>query len=819
MTDAKTVSLSITDLSARIVAEAEQPAPDAAKILDGMQEIVALVGNAAREQDQQLRDQTFLVAEQSLVEHHDVAGLVKLLAVKAKWTGDRIAYGGECSAVLASATKDRLVSAKIAAAGFGSRRPLEALSRLSFLLTISAGTIVADRTWGYGVVRREDDFYRTFDILFDCDGTIRSIGFSFAVDSLTVIPPTHVLAVRHNDPAAFDKLCSEKPGEVVRLALRSYGDMPVSRLQTLLTGLVLPKGVEWKKFWASARSQLARDASVHVPPAAKKNENVELFSDAEKNGSARAAKALERFASCREPREILDEAAAYLRDPGAKQFTPEMLDAFRDRLAFVVKAAVADRRLGNRAKVQALLLAREAGLTELPVRLAVNDKTRDALLEEFAFTDDSCSTVDLLGTLCKPEIILDASHTLPAGRMEALLDQIPLEKDAAVARAFVSALPRMTASLVDHVAPRLLGGPAAQEFADMIRSQFAEDHVRDPEAAVSEDEDEEEEEAAGEDGAPAPAPRSEGLSLPLLRWVCHAQAVEKFRKPLYEIESPFAIASLASVALGFQAEKENLRMKNDLKRLFVAGRRDPDPKSKGVEIDEGCKWLFPLLSDMSAEERASIFVRIQGLEGVWEPLKKRHLVANLLKAWPELQVHVPKARKAAARGFFRENVTSPRTYREREAQYRHLMDVEMPQNRKDIEFAKGFGDLSENFEYESARSKERELVKRQELFEEDLKRVAAFDFAAVEQNGLVGLGSHVSLEMPDGSVREYSILGEWDSSPDLGIVSCSTPIAKALLDHREGDRIVLPSDGEEGPVCTIRAVTALPEAVLAWARG
>ena len=809
MTDAKTVSLSLTDISARIVAEAEQPEPDAAKILDGMQEIIALVGENAREQDQQLRDQTFLVAEQSLVESHNVPGLIKLLAAKAKWTGDRVVYGGECAAVLSSATKDRLVQSKIAGSGFGSRRPLDALARLSFLLTLAPGTVVADRTWGYGVIQREDDFYRTLDVLFDCDGTIHSIGFAFAVDSLSVIPPTHLLAVRHADRDAFNKLCAEKPDEVVRLALKSYGDMPVSRLQTLLTDLVLPKGTDWKKWWAAARAKLSRDASVHVPPAAKKNDNVELFGEVEKDASARAVKALEHFAECREPKEILEQAAAYLRDPGAKQFTPGMLDAFRDRLAFVVKAAIADHRLGNRAKVQALLLAREAGLSELPVRLMVNDRTRDRLLEEFAFTDESFATIALPGTLRKPEIVLDAAHTLPASRMEALLDQIPFKDDAEVARDFVRVLPRMTASLVDHVAPRLLDGPAAKELADVIHAQFAEDHVFNPEAADDAEEDEE----------LSVKPRSIGLSLPLLRWVCHAQASEKTRKAIYGIESPFAIASLASVALGFQAEKENLRMKNDLKRLFVAGRRDPDPKSRGVEIDEGCKWLMPLLADMSAEERASIFVRIQALEGVWEPLKKRHLVANLLKKWPELQTNVPKAHKAPARGFFRENVTSPRTYREREAQYRHLMDVEMPQNRKDIEFAKGFGDLSENFEYESARNKERELIARQSKLEEDLKRVESFDFSSVEGNGLIGLGSHVALEMSDGSIREYSILGEWDSSPDLGIISCSTPLAKALLDHREGDRVVLPADGEEGPACTVRAVTVLPSAVLAWARG
>ena len=122
----KNETLSLTDLSARIVAEAENEKPDAAKLLGWVQDVAALAGTG-READQQLRDQTFLVAEQKLVDLHDVPSLVKLLAVKARWTGNRPLYGTECATVLASATKDRLVSAKIAAAGFGSRRPLEAL--------------------------------------------------------------------------------------------------------------------------------------------------------------------------------------------------------------------------------------------------------------------------------------------------------------------------------------------------------------------------------------------------------------------------------------------------------------------------------------------------------------------------------------------------------------------------------------------------------------------------------------------------------------------------------------------------------------------
>ena len=119
----------------------------------------------------------------------------------------------------------------------------------------------------------------------------------------------------------------------------------------------------------------------------------------------------------------------------------------------------------------------------------------------------------------------------------------------------------------------------------------------------------------------------------------------------------------------------------------------------------------------------------------------------------------------------------------------------------------------------TARRKERELVARQRQLEEDLRRVSSFDFSAVEPSGFVGLGSHVVLAFGDGTEKEYSILGEWDSQPELGIISCYTPLAEALLDLREGDSVQLPTDGEEAPACTIKAITALPPSVLEWARG
>ena len=815
----KTDSLSLTDLSARIVAEAENETPDTAKILGWVQDVAALVGAGRSEAEQQLRDQTFLVAEQRLVDLHDVPSLMRLLSIKARWTGNRPLYGTECSTVLSSATKDRLVLAKIASADFGKRRPLESLDRLAFLLALQPGTAVVDRRWGYGTVKREDDFYRNAEVVFDRDGAPRTIGFGFAPDSLSIVPPTHLLAVRHADEAAFAKRCAEKPGEIVRLALESYGDMTVAKLQTTLETFALPKGTEWKKFWASARSQLAKDPAVSVPPAAKKNAPVELLREGAKDSAAKDGGATSRLAACRDPKEALELAAAMLRGAGEGGLSPEQRAAFEDRLSFVMKSSVADRRLGNRGKFQAILLALQSGAKTLPVAFGGGAAARNLLLDEFAFADADCQSVDLVATASRPDLLLDAARTLPATQMEPLLDALPLATDAEVASRLAAIAPLMPSGLVDHLAPRLLLGSGAEAFRAMLLDQFRQDHVYNPDAEAQnefEDADPADDGAADDFGLP----KADGLSLALLRWVCHAISSEKCGKALRAIVSPFAVVSLASVALGFPAEKENLRMRNDLKKLFVAGRRSTDPKTRGIEVDEGCKWLVPLMEEMSPEERASVFLRVQAVDGIWEPLKKRNLVANLLAKWAELGANVPKERPPEAKGFFVENATSTRTYRERESQYRYLMDVEMPQNRKDIEFAKGFGDLSENFEYESARNKERELVARQAKLEEELQRVSAFDFSTVEQNGLVGLGSRVVVELPGGAEKVFSILGEWDSEPSLGILSCSTPLARALLDCREGDTVELPAENEEGTVeGVVKSVGALSEDILAWSRG
>ena len=808
--NATSAAVSPNDLALQVVTEAYAPAPDTEKLLALMDDLAALVKNEKDEKRLEPRDQAFAVAEQSFIERRDVASLIKLLRKKAFWTGDRPAYGAECLSVLsAAASKDRLALAKIESVGFGKEKPSESLRRLELLLSLGPGSVVVHDTWGYGVVKSEDDYYKTATIEFDdAPGGPKALGFAFAAEALVPIGPDHVLAERHADRAAFDERCRREPGEIVKLALRTYGNLTVSQLQArvepLLAGITVTERVKetfpdpatgreqvqereverplsWKDFWERARRQLAQDAAVRLPAATKKAGAVEMSRE-KRDATAELDKAYKAFAALRDPKEILEKVADFVK-VGAGKLSEAQRSVIADRLGFVLKACVADRKkLGNGAKVQAVMLGIAAGLAEAPVAL------RPGAEEEFAFVPGAENrTVDLVGTLCQPAIVLPASAAMPASLMEALVADIPLDREN-VAAAYVDVLPDMPANLMEHLAPKLLLGVAKDAFAEKVRGELKK--VR--------------------------------PSFQLLRWLCHAVTVKDLSKPVSEIVPPFALVSIVAVAIAGEAAGEALRMKNDLKKLFVAGRRDKDaPKgAKNVEVDEGCKWLEPLMDLMLPEERASVFARLSALEGVWEPLKKRRLLDYLRKTYAGIE-ELPETDEAeeVLEPFVRRGITSARSYNERRAQLDKLVSVDIPENIRQIEFAKGFGDLSENFEYQSARDQERVLQARQAQLQKDLAEVAAFDFAEVAQNGLAGVGSFVTVRGADGAEKSYAILGEWDSDPALGIVASGTPLAQALFGAAEGDKVELPGADGATAVATVVSVAALPEAVLAWARG
>jgi transcription elongation GreA/GreB family factor len=160
------------------------------------------------------------------------------------------------------------------------------------------------------------------------------------------------------------------------------------------------------------------------------------------------------------------------------------------------------------------------------------------------------------------------------------------------------------------------------------------------------------------------------------------------------------------------------------------------------------------------------------------------------------------------------NWTSWRSLAEHQLQYKKLVEVDLPKNSRDIAVARSYGDLRENFEYQAAKDYQRQLLQHQAEMQIELKQVKGADFANVPFDK-AGPGTTVALRMTDGSLRTYTILGEWDRDEQLNIVSCKTRMALCLDGKTVGESVMLPGATGEEPAL-IEAIRPLDETILKW---
>ena len=130
-------------------------------------------------------------------------------------------------------------------------------------------------------------------------------------------------------------------------------------------------------------------------------------------------------------------------------------------------------------------------------------------------------------------------------------------------------------------------------------------------------------------------------------------------------------------------------------------------------------------------------------------------------------------------------LATAKSVEEKRKEFDHLKKVEIPANLKAIQEARELGDLSENFEYKSARQRQEYLSARASALDGELQRVRILDPAAIDP-GEIRVGTRVVLRNGDVE-REVMILGPWESDPERGVYSHESDVAKALIGRREGD--------------------------------
>ena len=124
-----------------------------------------------------------------------------------------------------------------------------------------------------------------------------------------------------------------------------------------------------------------------------------------------------------------------------------------------------------------------------------------------------------------------------------------------------------------------------------------------------------------------------------------------------------------------------------------------------------------------------------------------------------------------------------------------------------ISEARAQGDLSENAEYEAAKDKQGFIEGRILEIEGKLAAAQIIDPSTLDAEGRVVFGSTVDLEEEEtGANVTYQIVGDDEADLKLGLISISSPIARALIGKTAGDvaEVQAPSGPKSYEVMAVR---------------
>ena len=661
-----------------------------------------------------------LATELQLVsEAQDFAGTFKIIDENKDVLTSNLQSTG-VKEILKKATKDRLLLSFVESVGFGTRPLSDSLARLSKLMALTPGVRVLNVAWGLGEVKRLDYFYRKITVDFKMRRG-HQLTFDAACETLVIAPEDHILVTAAADPNRVAAMIKEEPGEFVKAMLKSFGDMPITRLEEECAKQGFVKSANWKAFWDRARADLKKDKLVEIP--ARRAEPLHLKASAETYGDSWFT----AFAQMTDPKSILSSVKELEGTGRLKALDEDSKAKISDRLAFALKGA---RGVDNALYARLAFCVDALKLEEPPV-----SKCRAYLWEANRY--------------------LAAARDLPARDTDTLVVFLTAENREETKHKLFAALPEMCFTLLLETLNFFSNDADCEEaVAALLKS---------------------------------PHP-------PATLVTCVLGRYENFKK--WEKIPKLLVILQHAIALGEGKQSgETLRMQNMIRRLFA---------------DK--VWLEEIFGKLTPDERAIIFERFQA-STAWDPATHRTITVRMTKLDEGL---VSRMAKRAERKV-EERITSQRSYNEKKAAYEKLVTVDMPENTKRIEFARGYGDLSENAEYQYAKDEQRALLQKQSLMQKDLDEVKPTLFENVEADE-VRPGT-VAVVSVDGVEKTYAILGEWDNEPSLNVISSKTKIAANLLGRKAGDAVELADAEGKAIAATVVRVETLSDELKTWIKG
>jgi len=357
-----------------------------------------------------------------LVVPDDQALMLRLLEMRCGWNGDSAEFSKVCKKAVKPFFATRLEKAYVKNVGFRDKTaPSECIRRLKILSKLEKGTLCYEKTWGFGTVKRIDDFYERITINF-VNRLGHDMSMAYASETLELISNDHLLARLHGEPEALKAMLKEDPAEVVRITLRSYGAMNVLDLKDRLVDEVMPES-DWKSFWDAARKPLKKDSMVHIP--AKRADPITLLSSPDEH----LQQQFSGLAALRDPESIIAKVDALDADGAFKDLGDENAVILGDRLGFAIWGA-------------------EGRHPDLMARALLMSYRYGVVSGEGTIGERKTSARETLEALLDSKVLLEALTKLPVRAVSGLLELASKELPDVLAERLIVLLPKLAISVV-----------------------------------------------------------------------------------------------------------------------------------------------------------------------------------------------------------------------------------------------------------------------------------------------------------------------------------------------------------------------------------
>ncbi len=170
-----------------------------------------------------------------------------------------------------------------------------------------------------------------------------------------------------------------------------------------------------------------------------------------------------------------------------------------------------------------------------------------------------------------------------------------------------------------------------------------------------------------------------------------------------------------------------------------------------------------------------------------DPSQKLELRHHITERFPNFKFYGDrdKEMETVSRGLL---VTSA-SYQSKQKALQHILDVEVPENSKEISAAAALGDLRENAEYKAAKERQEILNATAARLKDEIERAQIFEKKDVDPTK-ISFGTRVTLvNLKTNEKEEYTILGPWESNPEKNIISYLSPLGNELYGHKQGEQL------------------------------